>query len=108
MMRVRLSILVWTALSTVAFAQGVISCKVTQDWASNRKFERKDANFDILIMDQRFRQDGWDLRREHNMTRLSKALDQSLFFLNVKKLRLSLIIRSGLRCFQIANAVHDV
>jgi len=107
-MRVRLSILVWTAFSTAAFAQGVISCKVTQEWASNRKFERKDANFDILIMDQRFRHDGWDLRREHNMTRLSKALDQSLFFLNVKKVHLSLIIHSELRCFQIANAVHDV
>ena len=108
MMRVRISILVWTALSTAESAQGVIRGKVTQEWASTRKFERKDANFDILIMDQRVRQDGWDLRREHNMTRLSKALDQSLFFLNVKKLRLSLIIRSGLRCFQIANAVHDV
>ena len=108
MMRVRQSILVWAVLSTAAFAKGFINCVVTQEWASNRKFERNDANFDVLITDQQFKQGGCDLRQEQNMTWLSKTLDQSLFILNVIKLHLSLIIRSELGFFKIAKAVVDV
>ena len=108
MMRVRQSTLVWAVLSTAAFAKGFINCVVKQEWASNRKFERNDANFDVLITDQQFKLGGCDLRQEHNMTWLSKVLDQSLFILNVKKLHLSLIIRTELGFFKIAKAVVDV
>ena len=108
MMRVRQSTLVWAVLSTAAFAKGFINCVVKQEWASNRKLERNDANFDVLITDQQFKQGGCDLRQEQNMTWLSKTLDQSLFILNVIKLHLSLIIRSELGFFKIAKAVVDV